>query len=768
MDLPQHISLRVRLLQQEPERLALACRRAQQCLGQRQGDGVVIGGVGDGDGHAAAHRHLTVGACGGGDALRRDGGVKSGAPALRRRFRHGVGRARQQSGEHRCLSVGQGHDARRLHRPLLTVHRVGRARRHRLAAQSHANVERSPRRGVGALRHLFRHPQLAQSAGIHHVAVRHQLGGRGGESIGAEAGEILLRRGADGGAGAAAHGVLHLPVLSRQPVRHGLLHQIVIAPAAQRQHVGELGHLPRLQGEVPACPHGAAAHSGAVLQQLIRRALRHVQAAVRPQHAEPIVHGAGEIAVQLLLTAGQLLGHGQGVVGQGRRVEPQIAVGHIAAPLQIEEVQRVLGVVPKGAAVKAAGHTGGLELFRQRSGDVVIGLRRTGHPLSGMGHIAGSKVDGAAVGTVGAANVQHQHAVDVDEHVVVPQKLEDHVLAVDLSVGGHVEVKGHGHAEPQVHLAIRQAVGGGTPAPGGLCGTGQVVERQEVSVKSNRPVVEYCLAVRLHIAGVPGPHDAVIQLEPPAGRVIAGGIPQRIIVEIALAVPLEQPRAAAAPHGIDGLAGDGAVAEQIAQTAAGFTAGDAGDVGPLVVLQRGGHAGPRSASAGVSVHRGAPAVIELQRSLSVDGPRVVEQLHGHVVRRGSGYLRRQGRRAAVLHVHIDAVLVHLIRAACGVYCGGQQRGRQHQRQQAAQYPQSCPSVPVHRSVLLSCVSAASLLPFAEDYSIRFRRKWSEAAFCQKRQKPLFPAAAAGNRGRFVFFFIGAARPASRRTTPIAN
>jgi superfamily II DNA helicase RecQ len=26
----------------------------------------------------------------------------------------------------------------------------------------------------------------------------------------------------------------------------------------------------------------------------------------------------------------------------------------------------------------------------------------------------------------------------------------------------------------------------------------------------------------------------------------------------------------------------------------------------------------------------------------------------------------------------------------------------------------------------------------------------------------------GNRGRFVFFFSGAARPASRRTTPIAN
>ena len=53
-----------------------------------------------------------------------------------------------------------------------------------------------------------------------------------------------------------------------------------------------------------------------------------------------------------------------------------------------------------------------------------------------------------------AADVQYQHIVDVYPDVVVALELEDHVLPVDLAVGGHIEVDPHSHAEPQVSNAV--------------------------------------------------------------------------------------------------------------------------------------------------------------------------------------------------------------------------------------------------------------------------------------------------------------------------
>ena len=55
-----------------------------------------------------------------------------------------------------------------------------------------------------------------------------------------------------------------------------------------------------------------------------------------------------------------------------------------------------------------------------------------------------------------AADVQYQHIVDVYPDVVVALELEDHVLPVDLAVGGHIEVDPHSHAEPQVSNAVSE------------------------------------------------------------------------------------------------------------------------------------------------------------------------------------------------------------------------------------------------------------------------------------------------------------------------
>ena len=413
----------------------------------------------------------------------------------------------------------------------------------------------------------------------------------------------------------------------------------------------------------------------------------------RPQHPEPVVQRPGEIAVQRLPAAGQLLGHRQGLVGQRGHVEPQIAVGHVAAPLQIEELQRMLGVVGKRLAAEAARRPGGTELCRQRARLVILRPGVAAQPRPRVGHRAGGKVDGAAVGAVGAADVQHQHVVDVHEHIVVAQELEHHVLPVDLSPGGHEEVELHGHAEPQIHRALRQAVGLGRFPRGCLLGADEIVERQEVAVEGDPPVLEHRFALRLHIVGVIGPHDAVIQPEPPGDRVISGGVLQRVVVQIPLAVPLEQAGAAAAAHVVGGLARHGGAVEQIAQAAALLAAGDAVDTGPAV-HQHGRHSGPRTAARGGAVHRGAvPAVVEkVQRALLADVPGIVEQPHGHIV---PHRLRRPQRPRRVAADSVDAVLVHLVGAPGGVCPGGQQRGAQHQRQQTAQQPQSRFPVSAH-------------------------------------------------------------------------
>ena len=541
--------------------------------------------------------------------------------------------------------------------------------------------------------------------GVHHIAVRYQLRLGGGEGVGAIAGEIPGRGGRGGGAGTAAHRVLHLLILACQSVWHGLLHDIVIRAAAQRHHVGKLRHLPGLQGKVPLRVHLSAAGDGGALQHLVRRTRRHIQAAVGPQHPEPVVQRPGEIAVQRLPATGQLLGHRQGLVGQRGHVEPQIAVGHVAAPLQIEEFQCVLGVVGKRLAAEGALHPGGAEFCRQCGRLVILRPGFAGQPRFRLRHRAVGKVDGAAVGAVGAADIQHQHIVDIHEHIVVAQELEHHVLPVDLSPGGHEKVELHGHAEPHIRRAVRQAVGLGGFLRGRLRDAGHVVERQEIAIEGDLPVLKYRFAFRVHIIGVVGPHDAVVQPEPSCSRVIPGGVLQRIVVQILLAVPLEQTCATAAAHVVGGLARHTAAVEQIPQTAALLAAGDAVDIGPAV-HQRSRHTGPCADTLRVAVHRRAvPLVVEeIQRALPADVPGIVEQPHSHIVPHRPCRPCRPQRAHRVTAHGIDAVLFHFVGAPGGVHADGQQCGAQRQCQQAAQQPPCDPFVFVHApsSCLCQC------------------------------------------------------------------
>ena len=69
-------------------------------------------------------------------------------------------------------------------------------------------------------------------------------------------------------------------------------------------------------------------------------------------------------------------------------------------------------------------------------------------------HFTRSKVNLAFGSIVDAADVEHEHAVDVDPHVIIAPEVKDHVLAVDLATLRHVEVGDHLHAKVVVGIAV--------------------------------------------------------------------------------------------------------------------------------------------------------------------------------------------------------------------------------------------------------------------------------------------------------------------------
>ena len=138
-----------------------------------------------------------------------------------------------------------------------------------------------------------------------------------------------------------------------------------------------------------------------------------------------------------------------------------------AAALEIEELQRVIGVVGKGILVPIAGIV--IAVFGHDA------LQRADF-LSVDNDIAADKVDGRCGLIVDAAEVGHEDAVDEDPDVVVTRKLEGHgagvMLVTCLAAVALDKARGHGHPEIVVDgVAVR--------ADGGLCQGIISVERED-------------------------------------------------------------------------------------------------------------------------------------------------------------------------------------------------------------------------------------------------------------------------------------------------
>ena len=140
---------------------------------------------------------------------------------------------------------------------------------------------------------------------------------------------------------------------------------------------------------------------------------------------------------------------------QGGEVELERHVRCARAALQIKEAQRVFGAVTEGAAGEVGGIcTGGVEL-RLDGGffDFLLGSIRTVDMTDF--HFAGSEVDIKRRLLVDAAQIAHEHAIDIDPYVIIARKLKDHVLAFGgLATVRLDKLRGHGHTKVVVKLIV--------------------------------------------------------------------------------------------------------------------------------------------------------------------------------------------------------------------------------------------------------------------------------------------------------------------------
>ena len=57
-----------------------------------------------------------------------------------------------------------------------------------------------------------------------------------------------------------------------------------------------------------------------------------------------------------------------------------------------------------------------------------------------------------------AADVQHQHIIDIDPHIIVAHEFKHHGIIVHGTAAGHIKIKGNGHTKPQIHRPLRQHI----------------------------------------------------------------------------------------------------------------------------------------------------------------------------------------------------------------------------------------------------------------------------------------------------------------------
>ena len=320
--------------------------------------------------------------------------------------------------------------------------------------------------------------------------------------------------------------------------------------------------------------------------------------------------------------------------GLGHEVEPEMHVRGVRATLEVEELERVLGVGLERVAVKVV-----RGLARSREQALERAFARAVHA-----HIARVEVDVERGGVVDAAEVSHEHVVDVDPDVVVSGELELHVARLAVvgrdarrAVLGRLdELRGHGQAkvvvEQGVAVSIRLRVGAHLACR---------VEREE-----------HARLLELH-------GRLAVDLEGVRGRVVGGEVPLAVVLVVAVD-RLEKPTHAQ----VGLLAGPDARVKEVGKglgvivgvaMVAGGNLGIAVDEGVGDVAHAGGAARPLVDAASV-------AAVELELVARVDArdavdvvrlvvrDPVVEQVDRRARRRdrrdgGLGNGKRRGRRA---------------------------------------------------------------------------------------------------------------------------
>ena len=138
---------------------------------------------------------------------------------------------------------------------------------------------------------------------------------------------------------------------------------------------------------------------------------------------------------------------------QGGEVELKRHIRCARAALQIKEAQRVLGAVAEGVVAEVFGIcAGGVEL-RLDGGifDFLLGSIRTVDMTDF--YFTSGEINLKRCFLVNAAQIAHEHAVDIHPHIVVARELKDHVLAFSgLATVRLDKLRGHGHAKVMVEI----------------------------------------------------------------------------------------------------------------------------------------------------------------------------------------------------------------------------------------------------------------------------------------------------------------------------
>ena len=147
------------------------------------------------------------------------------------------------------------------------------------------------------------------------------------------------------------------------------------------------------------------------------------------------------------------------------------------------------------------------------------------------GHVTGGKVDLQAARVMDAAQVAHEHAVDVHPHVVVTAELKHHVVAVGLAVVRLHERRSHRQAEVVVECIVVTVIHvvcleRALPVDA-KHGFGSV-EREKLTRFISRRIT-----VAFHTSGV-------VHLERVAGRIVGGVVLVAVVDVVAVLIQLEQ------------------------------------------------------------------------------------------------------------------------------------------------------------------------------------------------------------------------------------